>query len=152
MVREVVSGSEPGEWVSPPPITLPTPKKHVKKQRQLSEGDHDELSLPPPSKQARPPHHSGSGVSNKYCIKNLPPGATLHNMWTCVFISMLTHFAGSYNNPWSIPLDELVAVLQEIWDATYITGTTEDIEHTVTTLGAVYHLVRTIVYQDITSH
>ena len=152
MVREVVSGSEPGEWVSPPPITLPTPKKHVKKQRQLSEGDHDESSLPPPSKRARPPHCSGSGVGNKYRIENLPPGATLHNTWRRVFISTLTHFAGSYNNPWSIPLDKLVAVLQEIWDATYVTGTTEDIEHTVTTLGAVYHLVCTIVYQDITLH
>ncbi|KAF8833150.1 hypothetical protein BDN67DRAFT_986215 [Paxillus ammoniavirescens] len=130
-ITEVISDSEPGEWVLPPPIVLQSRTKKggtkgsntkdSKKQIQQS----DQESLPtilhcaPPSKQTKAaPHststsqHSGSGVNKKYIKDDLPPGSTVNNIWRQVFISTLAHFTGGYNNPWTIPSDQFTLVLQ----------------------------------------
>ncbi|KAF9241306.1 hypothetical protein BU15DRAFT_60932 [Melanogaster broomeanus] len=166
-VLEVVSDSEPGEWVSPPPIfTQSRSKKGTTKgssgkdgKKRIQQGDlaslltvptscfgdeeDSQLGAPPSKRTKAAPHsttsvshRSGSGVNNKYVKDDLPPGSTVNNVWRRVFISTLAHFAGGYNDPWTIPPDQFTLVLQQIWDTVY----KGKIEHTVTIGGPVYHI------------
>ena len=80
---------------------------------------------------------SGSGANNKYINEDLPEGAMADNMWQCLFISTLAHFVARYDNPWAINTDKFVSILQVIWDVVY----GGKIEHTVTSNGAVFHIV-----------
>ncbi|KAF8126260.1 hypothetical protein EV363DRAFT_1174427, partial [Boletus edulis] len=64
-------------------------------------------------------------------------GATTDNTWRRLFISALAHFASGYDNPWAIPSDKFISVLQQIWNAVY----EGKIKHVVTNDGPVYHIV-----------
>ncbi|KIJ05536.1 hypothetical protein PAXINDRAFT_21218 [Paxillus involutus ATCC 200175] len=137
-IAEVISDSEPGEWVSPPPIVLQsrTKKGGTKgsntkdSKKRIQQSDQESpptiLRCAPPSKRTKAAPHStstsqrsGSGVNKKYVKDDLPPGSTVDNIWRRVFISTLAHFTGGYDNPWTIPSDQFALVLQRIWDAVY---------------------------------
>ncbi|KIJ16002.1 hypothetical protein PAXINDRAFT_11042, partial [Paxillus involutus ATCC 200175] len=156
-IAEVISDSEPGEWVSPPPIVLQsrTKKGGTKgsntkdSKKRIQQSDQESpptiLRCAPPSKRTKAAPHStstsqrsGSGVNKKYVKDDLPPGSTVDNIWRRVFISTLAHFTGGYDNPWTIPSDQFALVLQRIWDAVY----GGKIEHTVTVGGPVYHIAK----------
>ncbi|KAF8415956.1 hypothetical protein L210DRAFT_3656892 [Boletus edulis BED1] len=135
-VAEVVSDSEPGEWVTPPPIASDIKKteakgtkgKGCKKRAQQSNQASHQIILAMKI--------LGSGINKKFVNNNLPLGATTDNTWRQLFISALAHFASGYDNPWAIPSDKFISVLQQIWNAVY----EGKIKHVVTNNRPVYHI------------
>ncbi|KAF8546587.1 hypothetical protein OG21DRAFT_1527732 [Imleria badia] len=126
--------SEPGKWVTPPPIASDIKKteakgtkgKGCKKRAQQSDQASHQII----------PYRSG--VNKKFVNNDLPLGATTDNTWRQLFISALAHFASRYDNPWAILSDKFISVLQQIWNAVY----EGKIKHVVTNDGPVYHIAR----------
>lgn len=75
--------------------------------------------------EAEPPEHR--------LLSDGPHNAVIRKMASMV----LAHFFAGYDNPWAINTNKFVSILQEIWDVIY----EEKIEHTVTSNGAVFHMV-----------
>ncbi|KAH9043906.1 hypothetical protein EDB85DRAFT_1855214 [Lactarius pseudohatsudake] len=58
--------------------------------------------------------------TKKACKKgSLPPGAEENNQFCGVFIPTYKWWVGTQGNPWVIPDDVAISVLQTIWDAIY---------------------------------
>ncbi|KAF8837099.1 hypothetical protein BDN67DRAFT_1014127 [Paxillus ammoniavirescens] len=110
-IAEVVSDSELGEWVSPPPVVIQSRTKKgstkgsntkdSKKWIQQSDqgNEEDSQTAAPPSKRTKAAprstsgtsHRSGSGVNNKYVKDDLPPGSTVDNIWDAVYGGEIEH-------------------------------------------------------------
>ncbi|KAG9310741.1 hypothetical protein JVU11DRAFT_9346 [Chiua virens] len=127
VIADVVSGSEPEKE---------DPTQRVLKDEAV-DGDKA-LIAPPPSKRSRTSasQRTGSGVNNKYINTDLPLGTTANNKWQRVFLSTLAHVVSTYENPWSIPDDVFLVILQKVWDMVYKLS----VLHTVETGGPVHHI------------
>ncbi|KAF8444493.1 hypothetical protein L210DRAFT_848512, partial [Boletus edulis BED1] len=104
------------------------------KQTKVSQSDKDSTSK-----------QSGSSTRKKYNKDDLPCGITDDNMWRRKFISMLAHFASSYDHPWMIATRKLVSVKQEIWNVVY----GKKIKYTEAPNGAVFQLMSTICFLNV---
>ncbi|KIN95141.1 hypothetical protein M404DRAFT_166585 [Pisolithus tinctorius Marx 270] len=159
-ITEVVSSSEIDKWEpSPPPATTQSsaqkgaPKGNITcatSDMSVDAGESKSGALP--SKQPKPSQcsasgsqHSGSGVNRKYVKDNLPLGSTVDNIWRQVFISALAHFTAGYDNPWTIPTKKFMMILQVIWDRVY----EGEIEHTITNVGPIFHIISIIAKQSL---
>jgi hypothetical protein len=90
------------------------------------------------------------GHKEKFTNASLPLGCHDNAAWRRIFIPTYLQYLGSRSakDAWSIDDDEIILILQKIWDHTYGAKVTQKI----TTDGAVFFIVSTLPSEPSIPH